>query len=187
MLHRCAQLGLVPRRLGVLCALALLLPLRVFGDAVPPPPAKCPRGQVGITSHAGPQCVDPAPKDCPPGWVGQLRGICALHLCETDQSCGSGMHCQQVNLCLQEFILEWGFTQNDSGERPRNRPLFAGPPMRYDPPRHEIRAVDVCIEGRGCQEPAKCGLGKLCLPAGVTRPGIWPKPAAGGAAKPAKK
>lgn len=159
-----------------------LLPLQALGDAVPPPPAHCPRGQVPITSHHGPECVAPAPTDCPAGWRGELRGICSLDVCESDQSCGPGKQCRQVELCLQEFILEWGYSQNESSQpgksedRPRSRPLFAGPPMRYDPPRHEIRAVDVCGQGRGCQAPARCGKGKLCLPMGVTRPGIWPKP-----------
>src|SRR5262249_22818787 len=155
----------------------------VLADAVPPPPKKCPGNQVPVTSHRGPQCLAPAPTDCPAGWLGQLGGMCRLDICESDQNCGAGKQCRQVDLCLQEFILEWGYSQNDREKRGPSRPLFAGPPMRYDPPRHEIRAVDVCGNGRQCQEPAKCGKGKLCLPAGVTRPGIWPKPTQGSTGK----
>ncbi len=176
--------------MGTIFALALLVPGSALADAVPPPPDRCPRGQVAITSHRGPECVAPAPADCPAGWRGELRGICRLDICETDQSCGAGKQCRRVDLCLQEFILEWGYGQNESSESPHNRLLFAGPPMRYDPPRHEIRAVAVCGDGRSCQEPAKCGKGKLCLAAGVSRPGIWAKPAggtAGSAPKPANK
>lgn len=183
MMSRSALAHPLSRRAPLLLALALLIPMSALfsgaalADAVPPPPAKCPRGQVPITSHHGPECVLPAPTNCPAGWRGELRGICRLDVCETDQSCGAGKQCREVDVCLQEFILEWGYGQNESTERPRNRPLFAGPPMRYDPPRHEIRAVDVCGQGRGCQDPAKCGKGKLCLPTGVTRPGIWTRPA----------
>lgn len=174
------------RRAGLCFALASVFPLGVAADAVPPPPDKCPRGQIPITSHRGPECVAPAPTDCPAGWRGELRGVCSLDVCTTDQSCGAGKQCREVDLCLQEFILHWGYGQNDPDAPPPNRPLFAGPPMRYDPPRREIRPVDVCGNGRSCQEPATCGKGKLCLPVGVTRPGVWPK-TAGGAVKPPAK
>src|SRR5262245_44153051 len=87
-------------RAAKLCALVLGLPFTVFADAVPPPPEKCPGGQIPITSHAGPECVAPAPTDCPPGWRGELRGICRLDICVNDQGCGAGKQCRQVELCL---------------------------------------------------------------------------------------
>ena len=163
----------------LLAASALSHPLPTLADAVPPPPANCAKGQVAITSHHGPECVAPAPTNCPPGWRPELRGICSIAACENDAACGEGKQCREVDVCLQEFILEWGYSQNENdkeSQRPRNRPLFAGPPMRYDPPRHLIVPVDVCGSARKCTAPATCGKSKVCLPKGVDRPGIWSGP-----------
>lgn len=147
-----------------------LLPMSVSADAVPPPPDSCPRGQIPITSHAGPQCVLPPPKDCPPGWRAEIRGVCRLESCTKDADCGAGHQCREADLCLHEYLQEWGFTKAEPG---RNRPLFAGPPQRFDPPRRIVEAIDVCAEGRACPEIARCGRAKVCLPTGVSRPGIW--------------
>lgn len=178
--------------LSALCRAGLLLlfgvcqlPPSAYADAVPPPPDKCPRGQIPITSHAGPQCVLPPPKDCPPGWRAEIRGVCRLESCQKDEDCGSGRKCTEADLCLHEYLQEWGYTQS---EPERNRPLFAGPPQRFNPPRRVVEAVDVCGAERTCQAPSKCGRAKVCLPQGVSRPGVW-KGAPGqtkGAARPAQ-
>jgi hypothetical protein len=177
-----------PRLALLFLASVLLSPLRATADAVPPPPSKCPRGKIGITSHRGPECVEPPPKNCPPGWRPEIRGLCRLEMCEKDDECEDGKQCREADLCMFEYLQEWGYGRNDTvpdagpdarpDAAPRNRPLFAGPPMRFDPPRRVVVAVDVCGNGRSCGESAQCKKSKVCLPKNVSRPGVWtgPKP-----------
>jgi hypothetical protein len=182
-------MGLQSRRLPHLGWLFLYVlissPLRAGADAVPPPPKNCPPGKIGITSHAGPQCVAPPPKNCPPGWRPEIRGVCRLEMCDEDGQCEDGTTCREAELCLEEYLQEWGWGRNQHGEssseeapRPRNRPLFAGPPRRFDPPRKVVVAVDICGNGRRCAAPATCKKSRVCLPKNVSRPGVWtgPKP-----------
>lgn len=150
----------------------------VFADAVPPAPEKCPRGQIPITSHAGPQCVAPPPKNCPPGWRPEIRGVCRLATCEKDDQCEKGMQCREADLCIEEYLLHWGYGDASRHDSTRNRPLFAGPPMKYDPPRKVTLAADICSSDRKCAGTGKCEKSKVCLPKDVSRPGAWsgPKP-----------
>lgn len=153
----------------------------VFADAVPPAPEKCPRGQIPITSHAGPQCVDPPPKNCPVGWRPEIQGVCRLAACQSDDQCEKGTQCRDADLCIMEYLQHWGQnnkTDDKIDDKPRNRPLFAGPPQRFDPPRKVTFAVDICGKDRSCGGDAKCQKAKVCLPKDAARPGAWsgPKP-----------
>lgn len=145
----------------------------VLADAVPPAPAKCPGDKVPVTSHHGPECIDPPPKNCPVGWRPEYRGVCRLATCDKDEQCEKGAQCREADLCIEEYLLHWGF-----GKATQNRPLFAGPPMKYDPPRKMSFAADICDKDRQCPRTGKCQKAKVCLPKDVSRPGVWsgPKP-----------
>lgn len=136
-------------------------------DAVPPPPRSCPPGQVGVTSHAGPRCVPKAPTNCPAGWYGVVGGECLVHTCETDDVCGKGKHCREVDVCLHEWFQEWG-------EATRPDPFtLAAPPRRFDPPVRRVDVVNICTSDGRCGGKDTCAKGKVCLPNGVTKAGHW--------------
>lgn len=147
-------------------------------DAVPPPPTDCPRGQVGITSHSGPQCVEEAPPDCPTGWRGRLGGTCALTPCETDANCQPGEACVEHSVCLQPFedpFYDYGEEEREKhgwadphpSDLLRSPGLLAGPPMprtRRPVPIIRYDAVNLCSPEVGCAAPNTCQPEKLCVP-----------------------
>jgi hypothetical protein len=141
---------------------------RALADAVPPPPDHCPKGQIAVTSHAGPQCVLVAPNDCGPGWHGVQGGQCELTLCEAQtasSSCGGNARCVPADLCVVEQVRDWGY-----GMAPAERgPELAAPPAKLAVPQHDFLAVDVCSSGGVCAE-GHCEALHVCLPPGRDRP-----------------
>lgn len=137
-------------------------------DAVPPPPASCPKGQVGITDHGGPRCVPEAPKNCAPGYRGELGGRCVLATCSSDNHCEGGRRCFQIETC-QEFRelhwTGWGW----SAQRPASRDSFlAGPPRPQPsgPPEKAWVNLHICGQDGPCNAPAECRPTGLCYPPG---------------------
>lgn len=166
--------------LSVLSVGLLVDPRGVAADAVPPPPDKCPPGYIGITSHAGPQCVLKPPISCPPGWRPANGGICILHACETDANCATigtnNLRCKPAKICIHEYLQEWGWGASLPTSRD-DRALFSAPPRRFDPPRRVQEPVDVCHDGHRCPADSSCGQMKLCLPADRDKPGFYQRPA----------
>ena len=163
---------IVKTSLALLCCCFAVSSSVVLADVVPPPPSKCPRGQIGITSHHGPECVEPAPKSCPPGWRGQIRGLCVVESCATDAECGVGKQCKTADVCLHEYLREWGYEERPS-PRVVDPSLLAAPPQHFDPPQKVVEAVGVCGGDRTCPADSTCNKGKVCLPTGVAKPGDW--------------
>lgn len=150
----------------------VLAPGLLHADAVPPPPSKCPPGQVGITGHGGPRCVASAPTDCPPGWRGVLGGTCQVYSCQTSAECGPGGRCQPTRVCIHEYLQEWGY--GASLALPAlGKELYSAPPQRFDPPRRVQEVVDICRAGELCPAESTCGAGSVCLPKGVAAPGHY--------------
>ena len=160
---RVAALALV--FVGTACGLSL--PSRLaFADAVPPPPDSCPAGQVGVTSHGGPQCVPEAPKDCAPGYRGEVGGNCVLAACASDQECEAGSRCVQVDVCQELRQLHWtGWGW--SAEAPMVRGNFLGgppaPAPEGDSPMGWVK-LRICGQDAACNAPAECRPMGLCYP-----------------------
>ncbi len=167
---------------GLSCALLVAaslvaLPRPAHADAVPPAPTDCPRGQVGVTSHGGPECVLKAPTDCPKGWRGLLGGKCALSPCETDAQCQEGEVCTAHAVCLEAYKDdEYGYGEDEEhGEaEPRalltSPDLLAGPPMprrKRATPIYRYLAVNLCSADVACVAPRTCQTEKLCVPKGA--------------------
>lgn len=135
-------------------------------DAVPPPPDRCPSGQVGVTSHAGPQCVPEAPQDCAPGYRGQVGGKCVLAICGNDDQCDDGQRCMQVDTCQEYRELHWtGWGW--SAQRPvRSGNFFAEPPSPPPPgpPKKAWVELNICGQDGPCASPAECRPSALCYP-----------------------
>lgn len=137
---------------------------RASADVVFPPPDDCPKGQIGITSHRGPECVDPPPTDCPVGWLPRNRGLCVAATCTNDNDCGKGTVCKPADLCQRQVKYE------SSGGR------HAG-----DAPDTVTETVDICAADRSCPTdggaPSQCKKAKICLPKDVKKPSpARPKP-----------
>lgn len=145
-----------------------------------PPPEDCPRGEVGVTSHGGPQCVKVAPTDCPTGWRGQLGGTCSLAPCDNDQGCQAGEACVEHSVCLQPFedpFYDYGEDEREEHgelEPPasdvlRSPGLLAGPmaPKKLRPkPIIRYDAVNLCSRDVACAAPGTCQREKICVPRG---------------------
>jgi MYXO-CTERM domain-containing protein len=149
-------------------------------DVVRPPPTDCPAGQVGVTGHGGPKCVDAAPLDCPTGWRGQLGGNCVLAPCETDANCQSGEACVEHAVCLQPFEDDYydygeeerekhGWAEPHPSDILRSPGLLAGPvapKTRRAKPIVRYNAVNLCSAEIACAAPNTCQTEKLCVPRG---------------------
>lgn len=138
-----------------------------LADAVPAPPDDCPKGQVGITSHAGPACVLEAPKDCAPGYRGEVGGNCVLAACSTDQECSAGSRCVQVDACQELRRLNWsGWGWEARRARAAAGNVLAGPPMPAPPgdaPEAWVK-LRICGQDGACNAPAECRPMGLCYP-----------------------
>lgn len=136
------------------------------GDAVPPPPRSCPPGQVGVTSHSGPECVPKAPTDCAPGYRGRVGGDCVLATCSDDARCDAGERCLQVDTCQEYRELHWtGWGW--SAQRPVSTGnMFAGPPSAQPPgpPKKAWVQLNICGQDGPCKSPAECRPTSLCYP-----------------------
>ena len=154
----------LPSVLFVVVASTVWLPSRVaLADAVPPAPDDCPRGQVGVTSHGGPQCVPDAPKDCAPGYRGEVGGGCVLAACSTDQECATGSRCLQVDTCQELRELQWtGWGW--SAQRAFARDNFLGGPPA---PRPEGDAPKAWVKLRICGPDGPCDAPAECRPMGL--------------------
>lgn len=138
-----------------------------FADAVPPEPDDCPSGQVGITSHSGPECVLEAPKDCPPGYRGALRGKCVLATCSEDGQCDQGRRCLPIQTCQEFRELNWnGWGWSAKTEVVRRDNLFAEPPSEQPdgPPKKAWVLLRICGQDGPCNAPAECRPTSLCYP-----------------------
>lgn len=165
-------------------SLALSLGLAVDvarADAVPPEPDDCPPGQVGVTSHRGPECVLEAPDDCAPGYRGQLRGTCVLAACINDSSCKEGERCMQVDTCQEYRKLHWtGWGWSAQRPTPAGNLLAEPPsPAPLGPAKKAWVQLKICGQDGPCEAPAECRPAALCYPdeaigktkAKVSRPG----------------
>lgn len=177
-----------PRLARLLVAFTLASPAlfarTASADVVMPPPTDCPRGQVGVTSHSGPQCMLKAPTDCPNGWHGQLGGACALRPCQNDASCQDGEVCVEHAVCLHPFedgFYDYGEEEKEKQEHGlldlpepqipmlQSPALLAGPPMPRNPrakPIIRYDAVNVCSPEVPCAAPNTCQPEKICVPKG---------------------
>lgn len=148
-------------------------------DAIMPPPDDCPRGEKGVSSHAGPRCVKEAPTDCPPGWRGALGGDCMLRPCTGDEQCDASEACVEHSVCLQhseDGFYDYGETPEpgdteESGALPKNYApdLLGGPPMpkiKRKKPIIRYEAVNLCAPSVACAAPHTCQTEKLCAPKG---------------------
>ncbi len=127
----------------------------------------CPPGQVGITSHAGPQCVKKAPEDCPPGYRGVIRGRCVLATCSSDAQCKQGRRCIQIATCQEYRELHWtGWGWSAERPTPMRHNFFAGPPAPRPPgpPKKDWVKLHICGQDGPCNAPAKCRPAGLCYP-----------------------
>jgi hypothetical protein len=171
------------------CALPTMAFVLAFGlgldtaraDAVPPAPDSCPRGQVGVTSHAGPECVPEAPTNCAPGYRGRVGGTCVLAACSNHDNCVAGERCMQVDTCQEFRELHWtGWGWSARRPRPAGN-LLGGPPAPPPPgpPKKAWVQLNICGQDGACAEPAQCRPAPLCYPqsaigktkAKVTEPG----------------
>ena len=164
---RAASLVLAAASLAVALGTA---PEPARADAVMPPPANCPPGHVGVTSHGGPQCVAVAPKNCPPAWHGLLGGTCTLTPCGDDSGCASGETCTEQSVCLEPFqdsYYEWNEVPTMS-RGPGGNWLGAPPPAKRPRPYPITRydAVNVCAPDFKCDAPRACQPEKICVPKG---------------------
>ncbi|MBX3274024.1 MAG: hypothetical protein KF729_27410 [Sandaracinaceae bacterium] len=113
-------------------ALVSLAHARASADRVPPPPADCPRGSVGQTSHAGPYC---APTSC-----------------EGGRGCERGQRCEEIALC----IARERYTPHSrlAGDAPRAtyRDVARGPCVDGACPRGgTCRRAPRCVSGGGAR------------------------------------
>lgn len=176
---RRASFVLLPALL-VAGALALATaPTPARADAVPPAPKDCPRGQVGVTSHSGPQCLLEAPTDCPKGWRGLVGGTCALTPCENDTQCSGGEVCVQHSVCLepsQDDSYDYGEDEREEHGEAAPRSLLQSPALLAGPmmprkkrptPIYRYAAVNLCSADVACASPRTCQTEKLCVPKGA--------------------
>ena len=135
-------------------------------DVVPPPPKHCPKGQVGVTSHGGPECVLEAPKNCLPGYRGQLRGQCVLACCSSDDNCDGGRKCLQVDVCQEFRELHWtGWGWGAQRTVTRDNLLAEPPsPPPDGPPKKDWVLINICGQDGACKAPAQCRPTGLCYP-----------------------
>jgi uncharacterized protein (TIGR03382 family) len=161
------------KRLTLPVAVAMLelaLPVRTArADAVPPPPAHCPKGQVGITGHGGPKCVPEAPKNCAPGYRGEIGGNCVLARCGSDSQCEGGQRCLQIEVCQEYRELHWtGWGWSAQRAVPRDNLLAEPPsPPPDGPPRKDWVLLSICGQDGPCNAPAQCRAAGLCYPPGA--------------------
>jgi hypothetical protein len=138
-----------------------------LADAVPPEPEHCPSGQVGVTSHSGPECVLEAPKNCPPGYRGVLRGKCVLATCSADGQCDNGRRCLPIQTCQEFRELHWsGWGWSAKTEAPKRDNFFAEPPSPQPegPPKKAWVLLHICGQDGPCNAPAECRPTSLCYP-----------------------
>lgn len=136
-------------------------------DAVPPPPASCPKGHVGITGHGGPKCVLEAPKKCPPGYRGEIGGKCVLATCASDDGCEDGRRCLSIETCQEFRQLTWTGWGWSAMRAPASRDNFLGGPPRPQPegpPKKAWVNLHICGQDGACNAPAECRPASLCYP-----------------------
>ena len=157
--------------LVIVAALAVCASAGVaHADAVPPPPRSCPPGQVGITSHGGPECVKKAPESCPPGYRGVIRGRCVLATCSSDGQCKQGRRCLQIATCQEHRELHWtGWGWSAKRPTPMRHNFLAGPPAPRPPgpPKKDWVKLHICGQDGPCNAPATCRAAGLCYPPGA--------------------
>src|SRR5262249_15741459 len=117
------------KRLAFAAIAALLYAVPASADVVMPPP-KCPRGQVGVTSHGGPRCEIEPPKACPTRWDGALGGTCILTPCTTDADCSEGLGCVEHSVCLEPEQDEYYDYGEEEEEKKQHGELDAPSPLR---------------------------------------------------------